>query len=229
MPSVLLPLSALRTHRACDLDKRIADFTTHHGFAPDETSTLRQWAEVTPAVADLLWATRCLLPEAGRQLAVGVALRAARRLLPTFEAKYPNDPRPRVALELAEKWLTEPTNVSDGELRAAADDADDADAAYAVYAAAAAAGDAYAAAAAARAAAADAARAADAADAADAAAAAYVTYAAAAAAYAAAAYAFDAAADAARAAAADTDAAERAQQRADFLDILTKLESGHAT
>ena len=190
MPPVLLPLSALRTHRACDLDKRIADFTSFHGCAPDEQATLRQWAEVTPAVADLLWATRCLLPEARKHLATGVALRAARRVLPIFEAKYPDDPRPRVALELAEKWLADPTSVSKEELRAAA---------AATYAAT------YAAARAAYAAA----YAADAA------------YAAADAAHAA------AAADAARAAvyAAAAAAAERAQQRVDFLDILTTLES----
>ena len=209
MPPVLLPLSALRTHRACDLGKRIADFGAFHG-APDETSTLRQWAEVTPAVVDLLWATRCLLPEAGRQLAVGVALRAARRVLPIFEAKYPNDPRPRVALGLVRAWLADPTNVSDGELRAAAYAAYAA-ADAATYAADAAYAAARAAAAAAAYAAADAAYAAD--DAADAAADA--------AAYAA---ARAAAADAAAYAAADA-AAERAQQRVDFLDILTTLES----
>jgi hypothetical protein len=54
-----LPLSALRRFNACDLDKRIADFTAHHGHPPDEESTFHEWAEVT-SVINLLWAIRCL-------------------------------------------------------------------------------------------------------------------------------------------------------------------------
>ena len=114
----LLPLSALVARRACDLERRIEDFTAYHGFAPDETSTLRQWTEVTPDIQDLLWATRCLPREQARQLAVGTAFRAVCRVLPIFREKYTEDKRPRQAMALVELWLADPS-VSKAEINAA--------------------------------------------------------------------------------------------------------------
>ena len=126
--------------------------------------------------------------------AVKIAVACAEHVLPFFEKKYPNDKRPRLAIEAALEWIKNPTDENRAKCRTAAA------AAYAAYAAAAAAAAYAAAAAAAYAAAAYAADAA--ADAADAAADAYAAYAA----YAAAA---DAAAYAAYAAAADAAAAAR--------------------
>lgn len=56
---VLLPLSKLRKHGACDLRMRIADFTAHHGHPPNDHSTFREWMEVTPNVNDVIWAIQC--------------------------------------------------------------------------------------------------------------------------------------------------------------------------
>jgi hypothetical protein len=87
-----------------------------------------------------------------KEEAVEYAVNCARSVLHIFEEKYPEDKRPRQAIEAAEAWLRHP---SEKNRRAAAEAAGAAAAAYAVYAAAyaaAAAADAYAAAAAAAAA-----------------------------------------------------------------------------
>ncbi len=128
---------------------------------------------------------------------VEIAIFAAKEVLGLFEEKYPDDDRPRKAIEAAENWLKNPTSENAAPAYAAADAAADAAAAAAAYAAA----DAYAA------------YAADAA--ADAAAAAYAAadaYAAAAAADAYAAYAAAAAADAYAAYAARSSSGKRVLQ-----------------
>ena len=71
---VLLPLSALHKYRACELDTRIEAFTACHGHPPDESSTFREWMEVTPCVQDLIWACRC-----DRELVTHIAAPLARR------------------------------------------------------------------------------------------------------------------------------------------------------
>ena len=160
------------------------------------------------------WANWLIVRLMNKSEKVAYAIFAAEQVIDIFEKKYPDDQRPRNAINAAKKYLEQPSEknkkaAADAAYAAAAADAADAaaDAAYAADAAAYAA--AYAAAAAAYAAD-DAA--ADAADAADAAAdAAYAAYAAAAAAAAAdaddAAYAAAAAAAAADAAYAAYDAA----------------------
>jgi hypothetical protein len=108
------------------------------------------------------WLIARLLPRRDR---VRYAVYAAGQVISIFEAEFPDDKRPKTAIEAAKKWL-------EGEAtgRDAADAADAARAAaYAAYAAACAADAAYAAACAARAAACAARAAACAADAADAA------------------------------------------------------------
>jgi hypothetical protein len=124
-----------------------------------------------------------------RKQCLEVAIFAAREVLSIFEDKYPNDDRPRKAIESAEKWIKYPLD----ENRYAADASSDAAAAAAAAAAADASSDAAAAAAAADAAAAAADASSDAAAADIAYAAADVAYAAAADVYAAAAYAYAAA------------------------------------
>jgi hypothetical protein len=155
------------------------------------------------------WANWLLSRTFTKLEAVKYAIFAAEQVIGIFEKKYPNDNRPRKAIEAAKVWLKNPNEKNRNGAYAAA--AADAYAAAAADAYAAAAADAYAADGAYDADAADAAAAA--ADAADAAAADAAAYAAADA-YAAddAAYAADAAdADAAANGAADADAKEKLQ------------------
>lgn len=105
--ATLLPLSTLQTHGVHDLGGCIAAFTAHHGHAPGEETTFRQWAEAMPNAADMIEATR-FLGAAGRRLAVRVAVNAAWRALPRFEARFPDDPRPRAALELISQDVSDP-------------------------------------------------------------------------------------------------------------------------
>ena len=163
----------------------------------------------------MLWLMARVKPLTKEQ-AVTLACRFAMEVLPIFEAKYPNDKRPRLAIEAAQAWLQNPSSAAAYAAAyaayAAADAADAADAAYAAYAAYASADAAYAAADAAYAAYASA-------DAADAAYAAYASADAADAAYAAA----DAAADAADAAYASADAAADAAARKKQASIIREI------
>jgi hypothetical protein len=43
------------------------------------------------------------------EMLVSIAIDAAKNCIRVFEKEYPNDDRPRKALEAAEKWLNEPT------------------------------------------------------------------------------------------------------------------------
>jgi hypothetical protein len=116
---------------------------------------------------DCIWALRATKQDS-KPVSVALAVAFAKRVLPIFEGKYPDDDQPRKATEAAETWLNDPTE-ENRRLAAYAADA----AAYAAHAAADAddaAADAAAAAAYAADAAAYAAHAADAAYAADAAA-----------------------------------------------------------
>ena len=80
------------------------------------------------AIDDALWlAPRVLTNED----AVRYAVFAAREALPIFEAKYPEDNRPRKAIEAAEEWLANPCAETAFAAFAAADAA-----AYAAFAAA---------------------------------------------------------------------------------------------
>jgi hypothetical protein len=116
---ILLPLSALRANDACDLERRIADFKAHHGHPPGAKTTLQEWVEVTHEINDLLWATRCISRN-GRRLAAVVAIKAAWRTLPLYEAANPDDRAPRTALELAEQRLAG-ESIRTPKLRAAAE------------------------------------------------------------------------------------------------------------
>ncbi len=76
-----------------------------------------------------------------KKVRVQFAVLCGREVLPIFEKEYPNDARPRLAIEAAEKWLAKPTKknadaayAASNAASAAAYDADFA-AAYAAYAA----------------------------------------------------------------------------------------------
>lgn len=55
---------------------------------------------------------------------VRLAVRKANSVLHSFESKYPNDSRPREAMELVNCWLNDPDSVTREELHYAADGAD---------------------------------------------------------------------------------------------------------
>ncbi len=101
------------------------------------------------------WANRLLVRLFDKEKRVKFAVFSAREVLDIFEQKYPDDKRPRQAIEAAEAWLKNPSDTTAAAAAAAA---------CAAYAAAAAADAAYAAYAADAACAAAAAAAADAAD-----------------------------------------------------------------
>lgn len=146
-----LPLSHLKDLKACDLSARIATFTAHYGRPPDEAATVAEWLAVTHALADRLWVVcYVLLPALPDQEAVirracqEMALIAAEAALPIWEATYPDDARPRRAIEAARAYLDNPSEEAREALRTAVDAADAANAAATAWAAAAAANAAYA-------------------------------------------------------------------------------------
>ena len=105
---MILPLSDLTCAKACDLDGRIARFTEFHGQPPTETSTWAEWMAVTPSIADRVWAVAYVVrpKHLDRADLIDAALReiailAAEAVLPIWEAAYPNDDRPRKAIEAA--------------------------------------------------------------------------------------------------------------------------------
>jgi hypothetical protein len=99
----LLQLAVPWQH-APDLEARIAVFTARHGAPPDERTTFRQWAEVTPDVGDLLRLARYIGPS-GQRISVVVAYKAALRALTIFSGYCPGDSRPSDALALVGRWL----------------------------------------------------------------------------------------------------------------------------
>ena len=102
--TLILPWSQLAAATDAEgLTDCVSLYARHHGYPPGEDTPLRDWC--FPRFAPrLVWATRCIGP-AGPRIAVAVAAKAARRVLPVFEATYPGDARPRTALDLVDRWL----------------------------------------------------------------------------------------------------------------------------
>lgn len=115
---IILSLSQLKLHDACELSNRIAAFRAYHGYDPGGTTTFREWIACTPDVRDWIWACRCI-GEPGCRIAVRVAVGAARRALPVFESEFPGDLAPRQAVELVERWLANPDRVVTEDIKAA--------------------------------------------------------------------------------------------------------------
>lgn len=78
---------------------------------------LRQ-SDINDKYGWLFWAIPRLLKT--HRDRVRFAVYAAWLVLPEFEKECPDDKRPRETLSLVKKWLKNPGNVSDGELRHAA-------------------------------------------------------------------------------------------------------------
>ena len=75
-------------------------------------------------IVDAIWALKCI---DNKELCVRFTVKCAESVLHIFEKIYPNDKRPRQAIEAAKKWLDNPSS----EIATAATDAFDA--AYAAY------------------------------------------------------------------------------------------------
>jgi hypothetical protein len=78
----------------------------------------------------LPWANWLIVRLMTRKQKVQYAVFAAEQVINLFEKKYPDDKRPRKAIEAAKTWISDPSE----ENRRAADAAADAYAAYAAYA-----------------------------------------------------------------------------------------------
>ena len=86
----------------------------------------------------LNWANWFIVRLMGKLNQVRYAVYAAEQVISMFEKKYPNDKRPRKAIEAAKAWIKNPTEKNRVVAASAADAAADADAyAAAAYAAAA--------------------------------------------------------------------------------------------
>lgn len=103
MTPLILRLTDLYRHRACDMTERIEAFRDLHEVEPDDETPFSMWVDVTE-VYDLVWALRCF-GAVGDRIAVRFACSIARRALKVFEGWYPHEKSARVAVETAEKWL----------------------------------------------------------------------------------------------------------------------------
>jgi hypothetical protein len=64
-------------------------------------------------ISHTFWLLRRIMePEALKKLSVEFAGDCAERVLPVYEATYPDNLDPREALEAARKWLTDPTRIN---------------------------------------------------------------------------------------------------------------------
>lgn len=97
-------ISDLRINEACDLDSRIADMALHLGKDPGEKkkiSSVDWWALSTTLPRDIAWSLR-FDSEHGCQVAVPLAIDAAKSVLSVFESVYPEKGGPRLAIQAAE-------------------------------------------------------------------------------------------------------------------------------
>ena len=117
-------LAAIRSHSPCASGwKTLIAALGDYG---DETPLPLTRIVETNGVADALWAVARTLSETeAKRLCVTFACECAERPLPKFEAKYPENNRPRAAIEAARSWLADPSDENARLARAA----------YAAYAA----------------------------------------------------------------------------------------------
>jgi hypothetical protein len=131
-------LSLIMDHRPCaDGFKQLKNYLGDD-YPEDKPIDLLTILE-SNGVQDCLWSLRCAdaTEEEIKKISVKLAIEFARRVLPIFEKKHPDNKLPRQAIEAAENWLKNPTEEN---RRLAEDAAATADA----YAYATAAADAYA-------------------------------------------------------------------------------------
>jgi hypothetical protein len=99
--------SLLRKHGACPegyrkLARYLGDVDTYGEDRPIPIAVILE----SNGVADALWSLRaCTDEKAAADVARRLAIQFARDVLPIFEKRYPNDDRPRKAIDAAEDFL----------------------------------------------------------------------------------------------------------------------------
>ena len=129
--SIFTTLNEIREYSPCSAgwSKLLKSLDKTH--ADDEPLALEHILD-SNGLDDALWALRVVK---GHEKDLGLfACRCARLVLPIFEEKYPEDDRPRKAIEAAEAFAL--GQIDKAELAKAARAADAADVAYAAYVAA---------------------------------------------------------------------------------------------
>ncbi len=131
-------LKQLREHGACG--SKTTPYTGRYkylidhlpeNFGEEEPLALVKILEIN-GVADCLWAVRCFGNDSNLKIiAVKFAVCCAKKALKYFEKKYPNDKRPQLAIEAAEKYIKNPSAHSAAFTAAFTAAADTAVAAYA--------------------------------------------------------------------------------------------------
>ena len=131
-------LNEIKEHSPCDYGWNILCEHLGKNFDHDEDINLLTILE-SNGIQDCLWAFRTTHQDS-KPVAVKIAIEFARRVLHIFDDKYPDDERPRKAIESAEAWVNDPTEenriVADSASKAAAAAYDAYAAANAAYAAA---------------------------------------------------------------------------------------------
>ena len=134
MTELTTTFELLRQHDACTegytkLARHLGGVNAYGRTTPITLLTILE----SNGIADTLWSLRAVPPEQREtrdHLAREFACDCAERVLPLYEGRYPDDPRPREAIAVVRRYLA--GTATEAELRAAA-----ADAAYAAAAAAA--------------------------------------------------------------------------------------------
>ena len=116
---ILLPLSQLEKYKACDLKRRIDIFQTTYGHIPTETSTFREWLDITPRVREVVWALRCLPRNVARDLSIRARIHAAscNNHPPASACTPPRRPSTITILRWAELYRQDPGNLHSDEVR----------------------------------------------------------------------------------------------------------------
>ena len=86
-------------------------------YGEDTTIPLSTILEVL-GVQDTLWAFRCTI-EPSADIAIEFTCRCAEHTLPNFESVYPDDKRPRQAIEAARRYLTDKSESARSAARSA--------------------------------------------------------------------------------------------------------------
>ena len=96
-----------------------------------ESVDLKKFAKIAISLEKFDYAWWTIKHLLKKEQSVKIAIYTAEKVIDVFEKKYPNDDRPRKAIEAAKAWLKEPTETNRAAYAAA-----NADAANAAYAAA---------------------------------------------------------------------------------------------
>ena len=122
--SLTTTLAAIREHGPCTAGWRTLVKALGE-YDDDEPLPLSHIVK-TNGIHDALWALRTQPDNVRARICVQFAIDCAERTLPKFEAKYPDDTRPREALAAPRAYLADPSKKNAAAAHAAAADAADA-------------------------------------------------------------------------------------------------------